>query len=345
MHLNSYSTHDPEIDRLILELAEKCAPGECQEMLRQIFTTAAKLGKEHGDLGDFKLINTSLKELRHAVRIFVRHRQVRKAIIFGSARTGEDEPSYALAREVAELLVRENFMVISGAGGGIMEAANLGAGRENSFGINIKLPFEQKSNRYIEGDPKLMTFKYFFTRKLFFLKESDATVLLPGGFGTQDEAFENLTLFQTGKTLPRPIVLLEPEGSRYWEHWLKFVDSVLIRQGYISEDDRNLIQVTRSAREATKIISEYYRIYHSLRYVKGKTVLRLTRALAPTFIEQLNRDFADILTRGRIEASGALEEEVRNREYVDLPRLVFKFNKRDYGRLNQMIHSINRQAS
>ena len=345
MNQNNYCTHDPEIDRLIEVLAEKCATAECREMLRQIFTTAAKLGREHGDLGDFKLINTSLKELRHAVRIFVTYRTVRKAIIFGSARTEAKEPAYDLAKEVARALVEKKFMVISGAGGGIMAAANLGAGRENSFGINIKLPFEQKSNRYIEGDKKLMTFKYFFTRKLFFLKESDATVLLPGGFGTQDEAFENLTLFQTGKTLPRPIVLLEPEGSDYWERWLAFIDSVLIQSGYISPGDRNLIQVARSAGEAADIISNYYRVYHSLRYVKGKTVLRLNREVPPAFVEQLNRDFADLLTRGSIKITSALEEEVRNGEYVDLPRLVLKFNKRDYGRLNEMIQTINREAS
>ncbi len=342
MNQNNYSTHDPETDRLIDELAERCAPGACREMLRQILTTAAKLGQEHGDLGDFKLINTSLKELRHAVRIFVPHRAVRKAIIFGSARTREDEAAYALARDVAKRLAERGIMVITGAGGGIMEAANRGAGRENSFGINIKLPFEQKSNPYIEGDGKLMTFKYFFTRKLFFLKESDATVLLPGGFGTQDEAFENLTLFQTGKTMPRPIVLLEPEGSNYWRRWLGFIDSVLIERDYISADDRSLVQVARSAAETADIISDYYRVYHSLRYVKGKTVLRLGREVAPAAIEQLNRDFADILTRGAIEASGPLEDEVKNGEYLELPRLVFRFNKRDYGRLNELIRAINR---
>ncbi|NIQ01093.1 MAG: cytochrome D ubiquinol oxidase subunit II, partial [Nitrospinaceae bacterium] len=237
--------------------------------------------------------------------------------------------------------VQGGFMVISGAGGGIMEAANRGAGKQHSFGINIKLPFEQKANPYILGDPKLMLFKYFFTRKLIFIKESDATVLLPGGFGTLDEGFENLTLFQTGKSLPRPIVLLEPENGNYWSRWLEFVDSVLVENGYVSPDDKHLFQLATSVEEASGRILQFYRVYHSLRYVRGVTVLRFTRTLPPELLDELNEEFQDILTNGRIRSSPPLDDESRNREYLELPRLVLNFNKRSFGRLNLMIRKIN----
>ena len=225
----TYRTGNPKTDQLIEELAESCKSENCREMLRQILTTVAKLGMEHDDPGDFKLINTTVKEFRHSFRVFYPYRARLKVMVFGSARTPENDPNYQLTVGLSRQLVEHGYMIISGAGGGIMEAANRGTGKANSFGVNIKLPFEQGANPYIAGDPKLMQCKYFFTRKLIFIKESDATVLLPGGFGTQDEGFENLTLFQTGKTLPRPIVLLEPKEGDYWDTWLEFVDSVLIK--------------------------------------------------------------------------------------------------------------------
>ena len=341
MNHKNYRTGDPKTDRLIEELADVCASGECREMFRQIFTTVTKLGLEHGDLGDFKLINTTVKELRHSFRVFYPYRTLRKVMVFGSARTGEDDPNYLLTVELSKQLVDQGFMMISGAGGGVMEAANRGAGKGNSFGINIKLPFEQEANPYIADDPKLMHCKYFFTRKLIFIKESDATVLFPGGFGTLDEGFENLTLFQTGKTLPRPIVLLESEGGNYWRTWLDFVDSTLIKNNFISADDRKLFQVARSAKEASKYITDFYRVYHSLRYVRGRTVLRFTREIPENLIDRLNSEFKDILKSGKIQASPPLEDELKKREHLDLPRLVFDFNHRTFGRLNEMIHTIN----
>lgn len=337
----NYRTENLKTDQLIEELANKCVSEDCREMLRQILTTVTKLGMEHDDLGDFKLINTTIKELRHSFRMFLPYRDKRKVMVFGSARTEPGHQDYLLTLRLSEQLVDHGFMIISGAGGGIMEAANRGAGQGNSFGINIKLPFEQDANPYIANDPKLMQCKYFFTRKLIFIKESDATVLLPGGFGTQDEGFENLTLFQTGKTLPRPIVLLEPEGGTYWTSWLDFVDSVLIKKGFISVDDRKLLQVAHSAEEATKVITDFYRVYHSLRYVRGLTVLRLTKEIPPGFINQLNSDFKGLLESGKIVATPPLEDELKNREHLDLPRLVFKFNHRNFGRLNEMIQTIN----
>ncbi len=345
MSNKNYRTGDPKIDQLIEELADVSGDKECREMFRQILTSVTKLGMEHCDLGDFKLINTAVKELRHAFRVFVPHRSVRKVMIFGSARTEENDPLYQLTLELSRKLVAEGFMIISGAGGGIMEAANRGAGKGNSFGINIKLPFEQSANPYIVGDPKLMTFKYFFTRKLIFIKESDATVLLPGGFGTLDEGFENLTLFQTGKTLPRPIVLLEPENESYWETWLDFVDSVLIKRGFIAADDRKLLQVAHTADAAAQYVTDFYRVYHSLRYVHGLTVLRFTREIPAELIRQLNNEFKDILANGRIEASPPLEEEMATREHLNLPRLVLHFDQKSFGRLNEMIHTINEGVS
>ncbi len=337
----NYTTGIPETDQLIEELTDRCAPGDRREMFRQILTTVAKLGMEHDDLGDFKLVNTTLKELRHSFRVFHPYRSQRKVIVFGSARTLENDPNYALALELSRQLVQKGFMLISGAGPGVMEAVNRGAGKENSFGINIKLPFEQAANHYIANDPKLIQCKYFFTRKLIFVKESDATVLLPGGFGTLDEGFEILTLFQTGKTLPRPIVLLEDKNGDYWKTWLDFVDSVLIKRGFVSAEDRNLLQVAHSPEEASKHITDFFRVYHSLRYVGGLTVLRFTREIPVDLIRQLNSDFKDILTNGEIQASPPLKDELKNREHLDLPRLVFNFNHMNFGRLNEMIHTIN----
>jgi len=341
----NYKTGNPETDQLITELADRCISEDCREKLRQIITTVTKLGMEHDDLGDFKLINTTLKELRHSFRVFYPYRTKRKVMVFGSSKTLENDPNYILTQELSGQLVRQGYMMISGAGPGIMEAVNRGAGKENSFGVNIKLPFEQTANSYIIDDPKLMQCKYFFTRKLIFAKESDATVLLPGGFGTMDEGFEMLTLFQTGKTLPRPIVLLEDKNGDYWKNWLDFVDSVLIERGFVSREDRKLLQVAHSPEEAVKYVTDFFRVYHSLRYVRGRTVLRFVREIPKKLITRLNADFKDILTSGDIEASEPLKDELVNKEHLDLPRLVFDFNHRSFGRLNEMIHAINQALS
>ena len=276
-----FKTGNSEIDQRILELTGLFAPSESHEVLRlEILTTIVKFFLEHKDLGDYKLINTTLKELRHAFRIFHPYRDIRKVVIFGSARTKTSDPCYKLAYELSKLIAHEGMMVITGAGGGIMEAANKGAGSQKSFGINIKLPCEQKANPFITDDPKLMEFKYFFTRKLIFIKESDATVLLPGGLGTLDEGFENLTLFQTGKSLPRPIILLEPENGNYWNTWMDWINSVLVKNKFISPDDVHLFQLKHSSKEAYRAIHDFYRVYHSLRYCKGLTVLRFTQPIS-----------------------------------------------------------------
>lgn len=337
------TTGNSEIDQRILELAELFAPSESHEILRlEILTTVAKFFLEHNDLGDYKLINTTLKELRHAFQVFNSYRGIRKVVIFGSNRSQTSDPCYKLACELSKHIANEGMMVITGAGSGIMEAANKGAGKKNSFGINIKLPCEQKPNPFINDDPKLMEFKYFFTRKLIFIKESDATVLLPGGLGTLDEGFENLTLFQTGKSLPRPIILLEHKNGDYWNTWMDWIKSVLVKNKFISPDDVHLFQLKHSSKEACRAILDFYRVYHSLRYYKGLTILRFTKPIPKGIIDRLNVEFEDIVAEGTIYSSHPLEGEVHNYDNtLKMPRLIFKFNKQSFGRLNQMIRNIN----
>jgi uncharacterized protein (TIGR00730 family) len=342
MPKSNYSVGDSQAEEMIQSLVDFCDNSTVEDLLKEILTTVVKMGLEHKDRGDFKLTNNTLKELRHAYRVFLPYRERRKAVVFGSARTPESDPSYQLALETSQALVEKGYMIITGAGGGIMEAANRGAGRENSFGINIKLPKEQRANFHIEGDSKLMNFKYFFTRKLMFIKESDATILFPGGFGTLDEGFENLTLFQTGKCMPRPVILVEPKNGTYWESLIDQLKDELLSKGYISSIDLNLFHLTHSVEGAIQHLEDYYRYYHSLRYVDGFAVLRFTRALSPAVVEYLNHEFRDILREGDFQASAALEEEKAQNEFPDLPRLVFQFNKEHFGRLNEMILWINR---
>lgn len=340
-----YKVGDPKIDPLVEELARVCSSGDHEELVKEILTTVVKLALEHDGFGDFKLINTTLKEMRHALRIFSPYRNIRKAAIFGSSRTLAADPCYSMARALSNALSAHGFMVITGAGGGIMEAANQGAGADKSFGININLPLEQKPNIHIKGSPRLMNFKYFFTRKLIFIKESDATVLFPGGFGTLDEGFESLTLFQTGKCMLRPIVLVEPENGHYWKNWLSYIRAELLDTGYISPDDLKLFSLANSVERATEHILEFYRVYHSLRYVKNLTVLRFNRKISSKLLERLNDEYRDILRGGKIEVSPPLKEEIDRDEFLDLPRLALDFNRSNFGRLNEMVRTINQCAA
>ncbi|PIU40879.1 MAG: TIGR00730 family Rossman fold protein [Candidatus Omnitrophica bacterium CG07_land_8_20_14_0_80_42_15] len=337
-----YIVGDEKIDRIITQLANGYGSGEAAQLLREIITTAIKLGREGGDNGDLKLINLSLKELRYAFRVFSPFRDVRKVIVFGSAKTKKESPDYKLAENFSREIVKRKFMVITGAGPGIMEAANKGAGPGKSFGVNIRLPFEQRENKFIKNSPYLIGFKHFFTRKLIFIKESDATVLFPGGFGTHDEGFENLTLIQTGKCRPRPIVLMEPKGGIYWKSWMSFIKGQLLKRGYISEDDLKLFTYINDVKEAADYVENFYRVYHSIRYVRGLTVMRLKHPLPKWLLRKIKKDFSDILIRGYIKNSGPLEEELKRNEYPYLPRLIMKFNKSKFGRLCDMIHIINK---
>ncbi|HOX09628.1 MAG TPA: TIGR00730 family Rossman fold protein, partial [Candidatus Omnitrophota bacterium] len=292
--------------------------------------------------GDLKLVNNTLKELRYSFKIFAPYRQVKKAVIFGSARSKPSSAEYKMAEDFARKITGKGYMVVTGGGPGVMEAGNKGANMGMEFALNIRLPYEQKPNPFIYEKQKIISFKYFFTRKLIFIKETDATVLLPGGFGTNDEGFEMLTLIQTGKSKPRPIVMMEPEGSTYWKSWKRFVNSELLRNGYIDKEDLSLFRIVNSVDEAIKYIDEFYRVYHSIRYVSGRTVLRLKRKISDKTLAAINRKFKGILTEGEIKLSPPLREEMEKGEYPLLPRLVMYFDFRSYGRLTDMIHFINR---
>jgi hypothetical protein len=282
--------------------------------------------------------------MERGLKLFHTYRHVRKVTIFGSARTPPESPEYQMAAEFARYVTKLGFMVMTGGGGGIMQAGNEGAGRENSFGLNIQLPFEQEANPFIVGDPKLINFKYFFTRKLFLLRESDAIALFPGGFGTQDEAFECMTLSQTGKFGPVPLVLIDRPGGDYWQAWSNYIQEHLMQKGLISPDDSSLYTVTDNLDVACNAITGFYQVYHSSRYVREKLVIRLKSEISDAEVEQLNVNFSDILIKGRIEKSKALPQEAQD-ETVGLPRLVLYFNQRDLGRLYQMIATINQMGT
>ena len=336
-----YKVGKKDIDDLIDKLTGYSTSDETKYLLSEIFTTAAKLGIECVDRGDLKLINNVLKELRYSFKIFSPYRNVKKVIIFGSARSKKTSAEYRMAEEFAGKITEKGYMVVTGGGPGVMEAGNKGAKAGKDFALNIHLPFEQKHNPYIDEKQRLINFKYFFTRKLIFMKETDATTLFPGGFGTNDEGFEDLTLIQTGKSRPRPIVMMEPEGSTYWATWKRFVSNELFKNGYISKEDFNFFHIAKSVDEAVKYIEDFYRIYHSIRYVSGLTVLRLNKEISVATLKLINKKFKDILTNGEIRLSPPLEEEIKKGEYLDLPRLVMKFNFHNYGRLCEMIRVIN----
>jgi uncharacterized protein (TIGR00730 family) len=336
-----YRVGDQDIEELIEKFTGLTALPGTEHLLREIFTTVVKLGKESGDKGDLKLVNNALKELRYSFKIFAPYRRARKVVIFGSARSKPTSPEYKMADQFARKLSDKCYMIVTGGGGGVMEAGNKGAVEDNHFALNIRLPFEQKANPYVNKKEKLINFKYFFTRKLIFIKETDATALFPGGFGTNDEGFEALTLVQTGKSKPRPIVMMEPKGSSYWKGWKRFVTEQMMKKGYIDKRDMSLFRIFSDVDEAVQYIEDFYRIYHSIRYISGMTIIRLNKKISEKTLSRLNREFKDILTGGDIRPSLPLEEEVHKQEHVELPRLVMRFNQREYGRLWEMIDQIN----
>jgi hypothetical protein len=330
----------------LLALVERHA-GEVRDprqaaYLRDILLNVMRLVRDDTSVGDLKLINTALKEMRAAFKVFADYRHVRKISTFGSARTAEDSHAYRQAKEFAERICREGYMLLTGAGGGIMRACQEGSGRERSFGVNIRLPWEQSPNEFIARDPKLVSFKYFFTRKLIFIKEADAIVLFPGGFGTHDEGFESLTLVQTGKSRPMPIVFLDAPRGTYWKTWKRYVEDHLLRQGLISPVDMSLFKVTDKIDEAVDEIRTFYRVYHSSRYVGDRLVMRLTAAPTPALLAELNAEFGDILKEGAIGLAGALPEEHEDDTVGHLPRLVLRFDRTHFGRLRLMIDRLNR---
>jgi uncharacterized protein (TIGR00730 family) len=323
---------------------EETRPIRDEQLIQQIKETADKLLRDHANRGDIKLLSTALKELRYAFKILAPFRHHRKVTVFGSARIKSNHPAYIQAVEFGRQAAADGYMVITGAASGIMEAGHEGAGREKSIGVNILLPFEQSANPVIAGDAKLMHLKYFFTRKLVFVKESDAVALFPGGFGTQDEGFEVLTLVQTGKSHIFPIVMVDVPGGGYWEPWQAYVKDVLLAQGMISPSDLALYKLTHSVEEAMAEIRLFYRIYHSMRYVKKDLVLRISHRLSQTLLEQICRDFADILVSGKFTQTDALPMEANDKHVAQLPRLKFHFDRRQLGRLRMLIDTINKEG-
>lgn len=327
-----------EIDAFI----EKAGKTDNGDLYRDMIITLFRMIDDGAERGNLKVVNTALREMRYGFKVFNSYSAVRKIAIFGSARTTSDDPAYKMATEFARRLVEEGFMVITGGGPGIMEAAQAGAGKYNSFGLNISLPFEQKANPYIFEDPKLLNFKYFFTRKLFFVKESSGIVLFPGGFGTMDEGFESITLVQTGKTELKPMVLLDVPGGRFWDDWLEYAEKHLSGRGLISEEDWNLLKITTDVEEAISEITNFYKNFHSARYVKDKLVIRLKKRPTPLNVEALNDQFSDIISDGVIMLAESLPEEANEPDIFHLPRIVFSFNKRNIGRLRLLVNELNR---
>jgi uncharacterized protein (TIGR00730 family) len=335
-----YQLQNEAANRVIAELVEVAGvPPERRGYVQHLLTTVLKLHEDGAQPGDLKVTNAALKELRYAYKVFAPYRAVRKVTVFGSARTAVSEAAAITARDFGQRMVQEGWMVVTGAGAGIMGAAQEGAGGEQSFGLNIRLPFEQEANPWIAADPKLITFKYFFTRKLFLVKEASAVVLFPGGFGTMDECFELLTLMQTGKSAIVPVVLVETGPKPYWRIWDRFVQGVLVDRRLIDGGDTAFYRIADGVEEAVRQITGFYRIFQSSRIVGDNLVFRLTRALTDREMLQIQRRFEDIL-KGRLDQSpGAVPQELN--ECPELPRLIIPFNRSSYSRLRRLIDEIN----
>ncbi len=335
-----YRTGDDQLDSEINKLVEVIDPAN-RELVYEMVVTSLRLGLENVDRGDLKLVSAAVKELRYSFQVFAPYSDVLKCTIFGSARIKKGDPAYRCAYDFARAISAAGWMVITGAGPGIMQAGHEGAGRENSFGVNIMLPFEADANPVIAGDHKLINFRYFFTRKVMFMKESHGYVMLPGGFGTMDETFELLTLMQTGKTPPAPVVLLDQPGGTYWHNWRRFIEQELRDGGLISSDDLCLVKVTESVDEAVAEICHFYNTYHSMRFVGTKLVLRLKREIDDEELALLNRDFADIVETGGIERIEATSAERRDNDAVELHRIAFCFDRHALARLRRLIDALN----
>jgi len=329
------------LDEHIQELMDKVGVNH-PRMIREMILTALKAGQENDYLADLKLMRTTMKEMRYTNKLFSPYRQRKKVTIFGSARTAPEESIYQKCTLFSRLLAERGYMVITGGGGGIMQAGNEGAGAENSFAVNIHLPFEQETNPVMSSSHNVITYKYFFNRKVAFLKEADAVALFPGGFGTLDEAMETLTLVQTGKNPPIPLVLIDDDSGDYWEEWFDFIKRTLLKRGLISGEDFSLFSITRDPVEAVELIDSFYRVYHSSRYVRETLVIRLNKALTEEQVAVLEEEFSEILKEGtRIRPCCAFPEEADQPDLIQLPRLALEFNRRSYGLLKAFLRRIN----
>lgn len=332
----------PELESVLQEYTGDLQ-GPDAELAREIVITALKLGREQVSRLDRKIVEASLKEMRHAFRVFAPYKGIRKVTMFGSSRTELDDPAYVAARDFSRAIAARDWMVITGAGPGIMAAGNEGAGEDMSFGVNIRLPFEAEPNPYIAKSTKLINFKYFFTRKLTFMKEADAFVLLPGGFGTMDEAFELLTLVQTGKTNLCPIIMLDEPNGTYWQGLSDFIHAELVERAYVNADDVHLYTITDDVEEAVYEIEEFYRAYHSQRMVGRTLILRLNEEPEDGLLERLSEEFSDLL-HDPLARVPPTDQEVRDEDVPDLPRIAVLFDRQHTGRLRQLIDSLNQSS-
>lgn len=339
MSKRKHLTHPHDSEAEVIEHVSELH--QHSELIAEIKATADLLDADKATRGDLKILSRALRELRYAFKVFTPYRRNRKVTVFGSARTKPGSPDWEQASQFGKLMAEEGWMVVTGAGGGIMEAAHEGSGRDMAMGLNILLPFEQEANPIINGSDKLVNLKYFFTRKLLFVKEVHAVVSCPGGFGTQDEAFETLTLVQTGKRDLMPMVFLDSPGGTYWKSWLEYIKKELLESGMISPGDLNLFKVTDNAEEAVDEVLNFYSVYNSMRFVRDKLVLRLHCEPDDQMVERLNDEFGDIVESGKIEKTGPHKLEEDDKHLAQLPRLQLTFNRRAVGRLRAMVDVLN----
>lgn len=338
----SFSQANDELDPLIDRLIGLAGNVHHPAMVREMILAALKAGREIEERADLKLMSSTLKELRYTAKVFRPYREVKKVTIFGSARVTPDSAIYQMAKTLAQTLAQSGYMVITGGGQGIMRAGNEGAGEENSFAVTIRLPFENSANNVMHGSPRSISYKYFFNRKVAFIKEADAVALFPGGFGTLDEAMEVLTLVQTGKRYPIPLLLVDEVHGTYWSHWKNYVERELLARGYINPHDLSLFTMVDSVTDSVRVINQFYRRYHSLRLIDNLLVIRLRSAVCPGDVLRWEKEFGDLLEPGgNFRLRQALPEEADEPEIAHLPRLVLPFSRKHYSRLRQLIDAVN----
>jgi len=330
-----------EFESMLGGLLKEHKPGKLH-LLNEIFRVAMKLAKDSPGTLNLKITASALKELRYSFKMFHPDRFAPKITIFGSARTQPGTDLYEFTKKFSASAVAKNYMIITGGGPGIMAAGNEGAG-EKGFGLNIKLPFEQSANPFIVEEKRLINYKYFFTRKLFLVKEACAFAFFPGGFGTFDEAFEVLTLLQTGKSNLIPVVLMEPAGFGFWSSFMRFIEEDVVTRGFISPQDLSLFRLYNSIDDAVAHIDHFYSTYHSTRFIKEKTVLRLKRKLPAASLIEMSKKFGVLSGTGTFEQTGPLEEELNEPELKDMTRLVFVGTRKDFSLLRRLIDFINDQ--
>jgi uncharacterized protein (TIGR00730 family) len=337
----SFLKNDDETEAQIEKLIETVGGVHHKKIVREMIISALKAGQETSYIPDMRMLNNTMKEMRYTNKVFSPYRSKKKVTIFGSARTDTDDFSYRLCVEFSRRLAEKGYMIITGGGPGIMQAGNEGAGSENSFAVNIFLPFEQSPNLVMANTPRLITYKYFFNRKVAFVKEADAIAVFPGGFGTLDEAMEVFTLIQTGKTTPKPLLLIDDE-SGYWEEWFEFIKTKLLGKGFISADDFSIFTITRDVDEAVKVIDDFYYNYHSHRFVSGRLVIRLNKGVTDSQIASLEAEFPEIIAEGsRIRRTEPLPDELDEPETLHLPRILLDFDHHHYGLLIAFIRQLN----